>query len=92
MVATEEHEALRSGNGESRDPSSSLSEGEQFDRLLRRVGGSGRWQWYLFFITNACGLFVAWHNLAAGELAYTGSHSLAILKELIVFIISSKMG
>lgn len=38
-----------------------------FLRLLNHAGAYGKWQWWLFFLTSFCGMFCAFHNLAAGE-------------------------
>ena len=40
---------------------------EAFSTLLDRVGGYGKWQWKLLFITSFCGNFTAFHNLGAGK-------------------------
>ena len=46
---------------------SSLTPGEAFDKFLHYVGGTGKWQWKMFLVTSFCGVFTAFHNLAAGK-------------------------
>ncbi|XP_045588887.2 organic cation transporter protein isoform X1 [Procambarus clarkii] len=47
---------------------------EAFQTLLGKVGDYGRWQWRIFFITSFCGLFNAFHNLAAVFLCASPDH------------------
>ncbi|KAK7085702.1 hypothetical protein SK128_014631 [Halocaridina rubra] len=47
---------------------------QAFEVILDRIGRDGRWQWQLFFITSFCGMFTAFHNLAAVFLAATPEH------------------
>lgn len=50
------------------------SSSEAFEVILQSVGWNGRWQWQMFFITSFCGVFTAFHNLAAAFLAATPEH------------------
>lgn len=43
------------------------SSSEGFQHILQSVGDLGRWQWKLFIVTSFCGVFTAFHNLAAGK-------------------------
>lgn len=43
------------------------SASEAFHYILLQVGGYGRWQWKLFFVSSFCGIFTALHNLSAGK-------------------------
>lgn len=43
------------------------SSSEGFQHIMKAVGDLGRWQWKLFIVTSSCGIFTAFHNLAAGK-------------------------
>ncbi|XP_071542407.1 organic cation transporter protein-like isoform X2 [Panulirus ornatus] len=53
---------------------STSSSSQAFQSLLRMVGDNGPWQWRIFAITSYCGVFTAFHNLAAAFLAATPEH------------------
>lgn len=43
------------------------SSSDCFHRILHSVGSFGKWQWKMFIVASSCGVFVAFHNLAAGK-------------------------
>ncbi|XP_037794722.1 organic cation transporter protein-like isoform X2 [Penaeus monodon] len=47
---------------------------EVFEVIMRHVGSFGKWQWIMFFVTSFCGVFTAFHNLAAVFLAANPDH------------------
>ncbi|XP_069995179.1 organic cation transporter protein-like isoform X1 [Penaeus vannamei] len=47
---------------------------EVFEVIMRHVGSFGKWQWVMFFVTSFCGVFTAFHNLAAVFLAANPEH------------------
>ncbi|XP_042881764.1 organic cation transporter protein-like [Penaeus japonicus] len=47
---------------------------EVFEVIMKHVGSFGKWQWRMFFITSFCGVFTAFHNLAAVFLAANPEH------------------
>lgn len=50
------------------------SSSESFQYILQSVGGYGKWQWKLFFVTSFCGIFTAFHNLSAGMFLFYFYH------------------
>ncbi|XP_042224820.1 organic cation transporter protein-like isoform X2 [Homarus americanus] len=50
------------------------SSSEMFQTILRHVGDYGKWQWRVGIITSFCGVFTAFHNLAAAFLCAIPDH------------------
>lgn len=75
MGGAQNLEEAGDGAGDADTPLQQIeSSSEGFQHILESVGGLGRWQWKLFILASFCGIFTAFHNLAAVFLAATPDH------------------